>query len=286
MITNENLLQAFSAAGAEDGIIYLSTSITSGFRLFEVSQIQGTSPESLQSRYPEIWKKLVFDANLEEARNLATDLRRNNPGKIVIDPSMIEVKGWEQFDYNSFWVSLISAFPTVLVVAPNWEYSRGARYEVAHAFASHVTVLDHKGNELSESGAQGLSNEATKRLTLMGIRESEVLRYLPPLVNPIVQTMTEASQCFEWLVREREYQIKKFGTALDDEHTKQGLGEDGWWWQQLTNYFHRSRILGLDTPVGRQAIAKFTATSCGLLESVIRVHGPIPRPGVSSGNVE
>lgn len=286
MLTNENLLQAFSAAGADDGIIYLSTSITSGFKLFTVSQSLGTSPESLQSTHPKAWKELVFDANLNEARQIAKSLRTKYLGKIVIDPSSIEVKGWQQFDYNSFWVSLISAFPATLVVAPNWEFSRGARYEVAHAFKNGIAILDANDRSVTREIADQLTIQASNALTQMGLDVKRIAYYLPPLEDPPEQTMTAASQCFDWLVREREYQVRKFGTILDDEHTLQGLGDDGWWWTQLTSYFHRSRVLGLDTPVGRQAIAKFVATSCGLLESVIRVSGPLPQPGVPSGEVD
>ena len=91
------------------------------------------------------------------------------------------------------------------------------------------------------------------------------------------------SQTFDWLVGERQYQVTKFGTAADDAHTAEGLDGDSWWWHQLTTYFHRSRVLGLETPLGRQALAKFVATGCGLLESVVRMHGPLPAPGVPSG---
>jgi hypothetical protein len=286
VLTNENLLQAFSAAGAEDGIVYLSTSITSGLRLFKVSQSLGILPEDLKLSQPDAWKELVVDANFHEAQRLAKALRGKYLGKLVIDPSMIEVKGWQQFDYNSFWVSLISNFPTTLVVAPNWEYSRGARYEVAHAFANRTAVLDTEGSSITAMIAETLTSDASTALKRMGFDEERLSYYLPPLVDPPIQTMSAASQCFEWLVRERDYQVNKFGVGLDDQHTLQGLGEDSWWWQQLMNYFHRSKVLGLDTPVGRQAFAKFAATSCGLLESIIRVYGSLPNPGVSSGEIE
>src|SRR4051812_43247357 len=88
------------------------------------------------------------------------------------------------------------------------------------------------------------------------------------------------SYVLDWLRDERDYTISKFGLATDDEHTKEGLD---WWEQQFDNYFHRAGILGLDTPGGRQAFAKFTATALGALEAVVRVHGALPEPGVPSG---
>lgn len=81
----------------------------------------------------------------------------------------------------------------------------------------------------------------------------------------------------QWLKDERDYTINKFGLEVDDTRDKQ------WWDQQFSNYFHRAYLLGLDTPNGRQAAAKFVATALGFLESVVRVHGELPEPGVPSG---
>jgi hypothetical protein len=96
-----------------------------------------------------------------------------------------------------------------------------------------------------------------------------------------------AQEVFNWLIGERAYQLNKFGIAQDDLHTAEGINmNDSWWWNQMVMYIHRSAILGLETPNGRQALAKFVATACGMLESVVRTHGPLPTPAQSSGNIE
>jgi hypothetical protein len=94
------------------------------------------------------------------------------------------------------------------------------------------------------------------------------------------------SGALAWLVEEVRAQPVKFTSADDDAHTRDGLGDDSWWWQQLTNYYGRARVLGLETPLGRQALAKFVATAVALLDSVIRCHGPLPTPGHPSGEIE
>lgn len=103
---------------------------------------------------------------------------------------------------------------------------------------------------------------------------------------------TEAT--FDWLQKERAYQVGKFGIELDDIHTKEGdgdqqteagVGKNSWWFNQITMYLQRAKVTGLDNPIGRQAAAKATATACGMLESVIRTYGDLPAPGVSSGNI-
>lgn len=97
----------------------------------------------------------------------------------------------------------------------------------------------------------------------------------------------------DWLTGEVAYTQAKFGIELDDEHTKEfsehieGVEsqymDDTWWSKQLYNYLYRAYTLGLDNPNGRQALAKFVATGQGMLMSAVRVYGPLPYPGVSSG---
>jgi hypothetical protein len=91
--------------------------------------------------------------------------------------------------------------------------------------------------------------------------------------------MRITAEAVGWLLGERSYQLRKFGTELDDAHTSEGLDENGWWWRQLTNYLHRAHVLGLSSDGGRQALAKFSATACGLGESVLRLYGPLWRDG-------
>lgn len=95
--------------------------------------------------------------------------------------------------------------------------------------------------------------------------------------------------CLQWLVYEREYTLDKFGKDQDQRHVKEfhelrtESSADNWWDQQLENYYHRFQVLGLDTPNGRQALAKFVSTALGMLTAAVQVYGPLPEPGVSSG---
>lgn len=88
-----------------------------------------------------------------------------------------------------------------------------------------------------------------------------------------------------WLAQERDYTVQKFGLELDDQHVRDWdyRDESDWWNQQFDNYYTRAGVLGLDTLVGRQAFAKFVATAVGMLEAAVRVYGPLPLPGVPSG---
>lgn len=53
----------------------------------------------------------------------------------------------------------------------------------------------------------------------------------------------------------------------------------------VTNYLSRAQLLGLDTPTGRQTLAKALSTLYGFTQSAVYLHGPLPEPGHSSGEL-
>jgi hypothetical protein len=84
----------------------------------------------------------------------------------------------------------------------------------------------------------------------------------------------------EWLDGEREYAQTKWPTGhVDVEITPARYKE---WCEQ---YLHRALLLGLENPLGRQALAKALRTALAFTESVVRRYGDIPAPGVPSGEV-
>jgi hypothetical protein len=288
----EPLLEALDAAGATDGSAYLSVPITSGRREFQLAAALGCPRAEVRRRFKERWVNEVVRPNEEEARVLARQARAAFPGEIVIDPSRVHIGQWSQDDFDRFWTTVISTFAQRVLVSPGWAFSRGARFEVAFAVARGLPLHDAWGASLDRADLEAQLEAAAVELRGLGYDDVEAelpaiftAGASPAVVLPRDDPAAAASETFAWLVAERRYQTKKFGTELDDQHTADGLGLDGWWWQQLTNYYHRASVLGLETPVGRQAIAKFTATACGLLESVIRLHGHLPAPGVPSGEV-
>jgi len=85
----------------------------------------------------------------------------------------------------------------------------------------------------------------------------------------------------QWLIDENTYERGKTTTEVDDKRTTDEFGD---WHMLVGDYLHRAQVLGLANPGGRQAVAKATTVMLGCLESVVRVYGPLPEPGYSSGN--
>lgn len=86
----------------------------------------------------------------------------------------------------------------------------------------------------------------------------------------------------QWERDEHNYADSKV-TQNEEEDDQRTIREPEYWEDQIGMYVHRSCVLGLDTPAGRQAAFKALATALSFAESVVRVYGAVPEPGVPSG---
>jgi hypothetical protein len=289
----EPILEAFEAAGADQGIAYVSVPITSGRLELDLLLELNCSREDLRTRYRERWLNDVVYPNEQRAKLAVSQARGTFHDLLIVDPSRLHVPDWGQDTFDKLWRTLIERYARRLVLSPGWEFSRGARVEAALAVELRLEISDPLGRPLDLTDLRAIDEAARSALVAAGWTDRQVADLLPELTTA-QQTIRDrnfddplaaAAEAFAWLAGERRYQLAKFGTTLDDEHTREGIGTESWWWQQITNYFHRASLLGLDNPLGRQAIAKFTATACGLFESVIREYGAPPPPGVPSGEL-
>lgn len=94
----------------------------------------------------------------------------------------------------------------------------------------------------------------------------------------------------EWLHRERaEYADFKYAETTESRHKLvvdlQNYGLSGEWMVFVGNYLKRVELFGLDTPQGRQALGKLIVTLTHALETSVEVCGPMPAPGVPSGEL-
>jgi hypothetical protein len=294
------LLEAFQAAGADDGLIYVSVPITSGRRELTLMAQLSCTRDELRTEHRQRWLEEVVRPNESEAITYAARVRALFPQQLVVEPARLHVSAWSQADYGAFWETLIRKFALRLVATPDWAFSSGARQEVAVALEIGLPILDIQGQPLDLEDLARADADARKLARELGFSEREVAEYLPtlpleaPAARPPDATQLEAarreaqvnwalSEVFSWLRGERALQIRHFGAERDDQHTREGLGEGSWWVSQLDRYFGRARELGLETSGGRQALAKFVATAIALLESAVRLYGPLPSPGVPLG---
>lgn len=291
MLNDEHLVQAMMAAGVQGrNVVYVSVPITSGQREVELMCRVGVrSSTELRAAEPELWRREVLEANEADAVANVADVRDAPwvPDRfVVVDPSRMRVKGWDQDDYNRFWVRLMSEHVRFLVAAPGWEYSRGARTEIGYALsfpAEDLEVVDPAGHVIDAATLRTLAATARSTLAEMGWSPGEVDAYLARLAETTPDLSASAqSQTFDWLVAERRFQVRRFGSEQDDRRLLDGgLRPAAWWSTQLDTYLQRARAGDLSDESTRVELAKFVATAVALLESVTRVYGAVPRPGAS-----
>jgi hypothetical protein len=148
----------------------------------------------------------------------------------------------------------------------------GARLE-----ENEVVLL--KNNDARRVGTVVFANDDVVAMVRLGERKVVRFEALTP----------ERAEALAWLREELQYVDTKYA-ALRPEHDEQTKLDDtldgyGFWTLEIGRYLHRANLMGLDTLNGRQAVAKALSTCLGLVESVIRVHGHLPDPGHSSGNL-
>jgi hypothetical protein len=93
----------------------------------------------------------------------------------------------------------------------------------------------------------------------------------------------------EWVIKESAYQNAKniYTGRRNHDLTSLRLGdaEDNTFWRDIEMYVRRAKLVGLNTLVGRQALAKGYMVYTAYVEEVIRMFGPLPVGGVPSGEI-
>ena len=101
--------------------------------------------------------------------------------------------------------------------------------------------------------------------------------------------MSARDELLEWIATERAFyaDVKYAEDGTNREALIADLRYhphiDGEWDVFIGNYMRRSQLFGVDSLPGRQALGKTIVTLMHCLETAIEVYGPMPAPGVPSG---
>jgi hypothetical protein len=137
------LLQVYSTTINDNNAIYISTPMTSGL-LYMNAFAESPNTTSLSADK----RKSLFNKNCQHARSVAALTRLHFPTSIVIDPTKIEVVGWEQNDYLTFWRQVIVKYVSLIRFVDNWYYSNGCAYEFLVGVASNKVMVDEQENAI------------------------------------------------------------------------------------------------------------------------------------------
>ena len=149
-----------------ENVAYVSTPITTGRRYYDWLAASGLSPDAGPS-FQTAHAREVIALNQASAHALVLSARASL-GKIVVDPTALEVPVWTQEDYHGFWTRLITDYVGTVVFNDGWEYSTGCTLEYAAALRANATLLDAKLSPLPPTVASMNTKNAVARLEEQG----------------------------------------------------------------------------------------------------------------------
>jgi hypothetical protein len=89
----------------------------------------------------------------------------------------------------------------------------------------------------------------------------------------------------EWPYSDQKFSFELRAQADEDLRQHPDFRQGSRWFDFIQQYLHRAGLFGLDNPLGRQALMKALNTVWPACESMARVYGTPPAPGVNSGEL-
>jgi uncharacterized protein DUF4406 len=172
-------LKLMKAVGAQVGVTYLSSPISTGYRDLHLMRELGVQKEELRERYPKEYRERVTGPNERESHKYAQMVRQLRGGRLVINPGELFVPEWTQTEYLAFWEETIRNYCLEMALAPAWEFSAGARFEATLALSTNLRISDVRGRELMPADLQAMDERARLRLAREGFARELVDRYVP-----------------------------------------------------------------------------------------------------------
>jgi hypothetical protein len=250
----------------------------------------GMTREEVRTKHKARWREEVVQPNEADAEAYSLIAQLQFPDRIVLNPAMLQVADWTQDQYNKMWKDVLRQFCDVLMVTPDWAYSYGARKEVHEMSLLGREIVDMFGNVVIASTLNEATEQAEQRLLGMGWSKEFIDQTLPPMTLkgnslPLKRQPPHAAwnEAFTWIVSERRWQ-RAVPSFKDDEMTRtDGKNPaNGMWEKKLQKYFEMAANEGVDSVHGGIHLLQFVALCVAMMESVSRVHGPFPEPGLPS----
>lgn len=142
----KQLLQVYRTVINDTSAIYISTPMTSG--LLYMKAFESLTEDEKKTGLDADRRNSLFNENCQHARSVAAMTRLHFPTSVVIDPTRIEIEGWEQNDYLTFWRQVIIDNVQVIRFVNNWHYSNGCAYEFLIGAITNKVMIDEEENTI------------------------------------------------------------------------------------------------------------------------------------------
>lgn len=171
-LVDDQLLQAMACVVGGKTATYVSGPITTGQCFINWYVEMGHHFAHGSADYIDGLRRDVISVN--QARIAEVTRQTRSTGRLVIEPATLEVTGWGQINYVSFWLKVIDAFASEMVMVPQWQYSLGCCAEFRHAIDTGVIISDHNGQHIDRETGMNMLVEAARDIEARG-RDFEFL---------------------------------------------------------------------------------------------------------------
>jgi len=143
--------------------VYISTPITTGPLFVDWMQHKGKYLKKDSSEYETSLKAEVILPNIQRATSVIEMIRWNHTG-LIINPTGLDIPGWNQQDYHHFWTAVLSRYAQRAIFLLGWEYSHGCTLEFEIAQRYGIDCIDEQLQPISLIKGINLISEAIERV--------------------------------------------------------------------------------------------------------------------------
>jgi hypothetical protein len=185
---SEEVAMVFSALDCalhRGHVIYASSELTTGLRLYEVLRKYNLkTSDELKKQLGKPWYKAhIWDPNEKSAIEFAEAVRAAlRDDTIVITPAPFFASQWNQSEFLYLWEQLLRTRVKSLRFNVNWQFSNGCTFEFAVAEDAGLPTFDHTGAPLPRNAGIELIGAAILRLDDQGFDTSQLRENLERLL--------------------------------------------------------------------------------------------------------
>lgn len=171
-----DFVQRLQEEAAGRKILYVSTPVTGGNRLYEFLDAKGKqSVRDLSPTDNAEFVSQVIEKNCSAAGELADTFRTDDT--LVVDPSRLAVNRWQQAEYLNHWLDVVKIASGV-VLQDGWELSEGCVHEARTAFSLGIPVCDARGETLTRDTALARLEASLARVREAGFNPPDLKEVL------------------------------------------------------------------------------------------------------------
>jgi hypothetical protein len=173
----------------EPQAIYVSTPITTGQLFVEWYRQEGYQLPRESDMYVTAHRANVVLPNVQRAARFIELLRWREVG-LIVDPTTLDVPGWDQELYHSFWAQVLERHVRRVIFLDGWEFSRGCTFEFTTAQRLGLDCVDESLNELTLDAGRARIEAAIAELSKLQIDAVfliSMLKLLTAATPPIIR---------------------------------------------------------------------------------------------------